>query len=73
MRLRIFGATGATGQHLVQQALAAGHHVAAFVREPARLTTIHPRLAQVVGDVMHLSSVEAAFGQHDAAVRTAKP
>jgi putative NADH-flavin reductase len=38
MKLTIFGATGGTGTHLAEQALAAGHEVIAVVRDPARLT-----------------------------------
>lgn len=37
MKLTVFGATGGTGTHLVEQALAAGHEVTAVVRDPARL------------------------------------
>jgi uncharacterized protein YbjT (DUF2867 family) len=37
MRLTVFGATGGTGRHVVQQALADGHQVTAVVRDPARL------------------------------------
>jgi uncharacterized protein YbjT (DUF2867 family) len=35
MKLTIFGASGATGTSLVQQALAAGHDVAAVLDNPA--------------------------------------
>ncbi len=35
MKLTIFGATGATGICLVEQAIAAGHDVTAVVRDPA--------------------------------------
>lgn len=66
MQLLIFGATGATGQHLVEQALSAGHQVTAFVREPARLGIADPALNVVVGDVMQPASVDAAFGRFDA-------
>jgi uncharacterized protein YbjT (DUF2867 family) len=34
MKLVIFGASGGTGQHLVQQTLAQGHTVTAFARRP---------------------------------------
>ncbi|HEY7430496.1 MAG TPA: NAD(P)H-binding protein [Streptosporangiaceae bacterium] len=37
MKLTIFGATGGTGTHVVEQALSAGHEVTAVVRDPARL------------------------------------
>ncbi|MFC3979144.1 NAD(P)-dependent oxidoreductase [Streptosporangium jomthongense] len=60
MKLTVFGATGGTGRHVVEQALAAGHHVTAVVRDPARLTsTGHPRLEPVVADVMDTAAPEA--------------
>ena len=34
MKILIFGASGATGQELVKQALAQGKNVTAFVRSP---------------------------------------
>jgi putative NADH-flavin reductase len=37
MNVLIFGATGATGMHLVNQPQVRGHSVTAFVRDPARL------------------------------------
>jgi len=48
MQLTIFGASGKTGRHLAWQALAAGHHLTAVVRDPARLPVRHERLAVVV-------------------------
>jgi NADPH:quinone reductase-like Zn-dependent oxidoreductase len=33
MKLTVFGATGGIGGHVVRQALAAGHHVTAVVRD----------------------------------------
>ncbi len=66
MNLIIFGASGSIGRLLVDQALAAGHFVTAFVRDPARLPTKHPQLRVVVGDVMKAESVAAALPGHDA-------
>jgi putative NADH-flavin reductase len=50
MNILVFGATGATGQHLVKQALGQGHTVTAFVRNPAKLPTNETRLRVVIGD-----------------------
>lgn len=47
----MFGATGGTGQHAVAQALARGHQVTAFVRDPSRLTTAPQLIRVIVGDV----------------------
>lgn len=44
MKLTILGASGRTGTHLTEQALAAGHDVVALMRNPAKLTLRHERL-----------------------------
>lgn len=66
MKLIVFGATGGTGQQVVQQALAQGHAVTAFVRNPAKFGVSHPNLRVVQGDVMDPVSVERAMPGHDA-------
>lgn len=66
MNVLIFGSTGATGQHLVRIALARGHGVTAFVRDPSRLQVDHPALRHVVGDVMDAASVRSALPGHEA-------
>lgn len=66
MNLIVFGATGATGHHLVEQALRAGHRVTAFVRDASRLPTRHENLSHVVGDVLDAGAVDAALPGHDA-------
>jgi putative NADH-flavin reductase len=65
MRILIFGATGATGRQLVAQSLAAGHDVTAFARTPSKMSTTHPRLRVVQGDVLDEASVDAAMPGHD--------
>ena len=65
MRLLILGATGPTGRSLLDQSLAGGHEVTAFVRNPSRLTVTHPRLAVVSGDATDARALEGAMkGQH---------
>ncbi|WP_433354987.1 NAD(P)-dependent oxidoreductase [Microtetraspora malaysiensis] len=74
MKLTVFGATGGTGQHLVDQALAAGHHVTAVVRDPARLPQAgHPRLEPVVADVMVAEAVVDSVTGRDAVVSALGP
>lgn len=66
MRLLIVGATGGTGRELVRQALERGHDVTAFARNPSRVDMTHERLVIVRGDVLDISSVEAAVRGQDA-------
>lgn len=66
MNVLIFGATGGTGQQLVVQALAQGHVVTAFVRNPAKLKATSPGLQVIQGDVLHYATVEKAMADQDA-------
>jgi putative NADH-flavin reductase len=70
MNLLIFGATGGTGRELVEQALADGHVVTAFARNPARVRTTHNNLRIVKGDILQYDSVEMALGGQDAVLST---
>lgn len=66
MKLLILGATGGTGRALVAQALAQGHVVTAFARNPAKLNTTHPNLRVAQGDILNYDSIEAAVVGQDA-------
>ena len=68
MKLIVFGATGGTGQALLEQALAAGHDVAAFVRDPARLGEVAERVTMITGDVLDLDAVTEAVRGREAVV-----
>lgn len=58
-------ASGATGRHLIDQALAQGHHVTAFVRNASRLGGRSEQPSVVVGDVAEPASVASAVdGRH---------
>ena len=64
----ILGATGATGQHLVSQALQQGHAVTAFVRDPERLTSKHDRLRVVTGTVEDPAALDGAIRGQDVVI-----
>lgn len=68
MRLVIFGSAGKTGRPLVEQALAAGHDVTAFVRSPEKLGLEHERLTVVQGDAKDGAAVSSAIVGHDAVI-----
>ena len=61
MRVLVVGATGGTGRQLLQQALAQGHQVTAFVRDPVKLKITHTNLRIARGDVLDYASVESAM------------
>jgi putative NADH-flavin reductase len=51
MKLLVLGATGATGLQIVEQALAQGHQVTAFARNPVKLKISHAALRVVRGSL----------------------
>ncbi|MDX1435692.1 MAG: NAD(P)H-binding protein [Anaerolineales bacterium] len=57
MRLAIFGATGKTGQILIDKAIDAGHQVTALARTPSELSIQNAPLKVVEGDAMDLEAV----------------
>ena len=73
MKLAIFGASSATGKQLVNQGLAAGHEVTAFVRDPARLGVTHERLRPVKGNVSDHGAVSQAVAGQDAVLSALGP
>jgi nucleoside-diphosphate-sugar epimerase len=73
MKLTIFGATGRTGKHLVEQALAADYEVIAFVRNPSKFSTTHERLMVMQGDVTDPVAVERAVQSADAVICALAP
>ena len=66
MNLLILGATGGTGRALVEQALAQGHAVTAFARNPSKVRVQHPNLRVVKGNILDPASLEAAIHDQDA-------
>lgn len=66
MNIAVFGATGGTGRELVKLALAQGHQVTAFVRDPGRLPYHDVGLRAVVGDVLDASCVFQAVLHQEA-------
>jgi putative NADH-flavin reductase len=74
MKLTVFGATGGTGQHLLDQALAAGHHLTAVVRDPSRSPQAgHPQLETIVADVMDAQAIMSSVTGRDAVVSALGP
>jgi len=71
MNITVFGATGGTGRHVVEQALDAGHRVTAVVRDPARLP-VPPRagLTVVTARLDDRAAVLQAVTDADAVVDT---
>ncbi|GHF56173.1 NAD(P)-dependent oxidoreductase [Streptomyces griseosporeus] len=66
MKLTVFGATGGIGQEIVRQALDAGHHVTAVVRNPAGLAVRGDTLEVVRAALDDPEAVRPAVADRDA-------
>jgi len=66
VKVLIIGATGATGQILMREALEQGHEVTALARNPSALAQEDPRLRVLQGNALDASEVEAAVAGQDA-------
>src|SRR5205814_2611470 len=73
MKLFVIGATGRTGEEIVQQALARGHYVTAFVRSPKAVDFRHERLGVLEGNVTNEEQLSEATQNHDAVVSALGP
>ena len=72
MKIAVFGGTGRTGRHVVEQALAAEHSITALARTPAKLPK-HERLVVIGGDVQDPSAVEKTVVGAEAVISVLGP
>jgi uncharacterized protein YbjT (DUF2867 family) len=70
VKLFLIGATGRTGQEIVQQAIARNHHVTAFVRSPESISLKKERLTVLKGNPMDENELFRVVQNHDAVVST---
>ena len=61
MKIVVFGATGKTGSLLIEQALAKGHQVTAYVRNPQSIKIENPNLKIVVGNLSETLKLKDAL------------
>jgi putative NADH-flavin reductase len=72
MKIIVFGATGGTGKLIVMQALAKGHTVSAFARNPDGLPQ-DPHLRVIQGDIFDFGAVVDAIRGHRAVLSALGP
>jgi nucleoside-diphosphate-sugar epimerase len=73
MQVTVFGATGGIGRHVVDQALADGHDVVAYVRTPEKLDRHTPRLRVVVGELSDTAAIQQAVQGSQAVISALGP
>lgn len=74
MKVTVFGATGAIGQIVVTELLAAGHTVTAYLRNPGKVPSSWPKDPRlVVGEITDAAAIDTAVAGADAVVSALGP
>jgi len=73
MRLLVLGATGRTGQHILDLGLARGHTLTAFVRSPHKIVRRERALSVLEGDPLRVDQLAPALVGHDAVLSALGP
>ena len=67
-KIALFGASGKTGQHFLDLALAQGYEVKALVRDTNKISQNHKNLSIVQGDILNFEDVLQTVGGCDIVV-----
>ena len=73
MRITVFGAAGAAGTRIVNEALSRGHEVTAVVRSSARVAELPPGALVRIGDAASSRSVAALTEGQDLVISATRP
>lgn len=73
MNLALLGGTGRTGQLLIDQALARGHHLRVLARDPSRLHRHETPIAAVTGDARDPQAIARLLEGADAVLSALGP
>src|SRR5881396_3558199 len=66
LKVVVFGAAGQTGRLLTERAVADGHQVTAFVRDPARMDLLNGSVRVIQGNVLDSAAVDRAVAGQEA-------
>ncbi len=68
MKFLLIGATGRTGEAIVEQGLAQGHDITALVRDTSKVASSDRHLHLVEGDILNTQDVDSAMVGQDAVI-----
>jgi putative NADH-flavin reductase len=73
MKLSLFGATGPTGKHLIEEALKQGYRLSVYTRDARKLEAFAGRLEIVVGDLQDREAIARCIQGADAVISALGP
>ncbi|GLQ87218.1 NAD(P)-dependent oxidoreductase [Dyella flagellata] len=73
MKLALFGATGPTGKHLIEEALKQGHSLSVYTRDAQKLEAFAGKVEVVVGDLQNREAILNCVRGADAVISALGP
>ncbi|MCM2404394.1 NAD(P)H-binding protein, partial [Rhizobium sp. S153] len=59
MKIALFGGTGPTGRHIIEEALRQGYELSVYTRDARKLSTFGDRIEVIVGDLNNREAIKA--------------
>lgn len=73
MKIALFGGTGPTGRHIIEEALGHGYTLSVYTRDPAKLAAFSGRIDIIVGDLKDHNAIKACLTGADAVISALGP
>ena len=73
MKIALFGGTGPTGRHIIEEALRQGYSLSVYTRDAGKLSAFGSKIEVVVGDLKNREAIRACVAGADAVISALGP
>lgn len=73
MKIALFGGTGPTGKHIIEEALRQGHSLSVYTRDAGKLSAFGTEIEVVVGDLNNREAIKICTQGADAVISALGP
>lgn len=73
MRIALFGGTGPTGKHMIEEALRQGYELSVYTRNAAKLSAFEGKIEVVIGDLNNREAIKTCIQGADAVISALGP
>ncbi|WP_113426155.1 SDR family oxidoreductase [Rhizobium cremeum] len=73
MKIALFGGTGPTGRHIIEEALRQGYELSVYTRDAGKLAAFDGKIEVVVGDLNNREAIKACVTGADAVISALGP
>ncbi|MDK4717557.1 SDR family oxidoreductase [Rhizobium sp. CNPSo 4039] len=73
MKIALFGGTGPTGRHIIEEALRQGYKLSVYTRDAGKLSAFGTKIEVVEGDLSNRGAIKACVAGSDAVISALGP